>query len=607
VSFQLTIDNNAIQAADVKEWPKVTSKLEFNRNLIATECDIVLDNTDGTYSDTSATSIFYATNWMDDEVTIYDDAQEIYTWVGRIKNIIVDDTNRTVVVRTANYVREMADVTCVYTASAITPAEAVYEILTDVIGITDAYINYSGFQDGISVQTAASATVDITFTAEHNKSCMAVIQELLRMTQGHLYTVDNIIHYWQWEAYDGAIGFTVNGSDYIPATLKTEYDYTIYNAYSIYYDAAGTATKAFGTKSGTAGDKVYAIPDELPETTTSSEWRIIFDNSTGAAWAGALAMTRYQYPGKICSFSLDNTMNFLEPNQQADLYFGDYIREPVRINEITYDQNAKKLSCKGQFLNLPVNTVSRDTEPPDNVELAEVLPIANGLFVKWSQSHEVDHLGYYVYLAAGEAGSWNEETTNLGQSPIEVKNPSVSVDGYAYINLYELTAGCNYYVKVNSFDTSYNESDDSNVLFATPLSSADVLYCLSGSIYAGLTLDILNALSGTVPDGYMTFDDLDDSSYDWDLFITAAYQSGDHFSETGFSSITWKSTSPDIYLKYAESDDGTTWTWSAEIDTYAASTTALSGKKYLKYIIIFYSESWDDTDTIYIKEIKEAA
>lgn len=606
MSLILTIDNNTIAPGDVKEWPKVQNKIEFNRNLIASEADIVLDNTDGTYSDTSPASIFYATNWMDQEVSIYDDTQEIYTWAGRIKNLIVDDTSRTVVVRTANYVRELADTTCVYSRTAVTPAEAVYEILTDVIGMSIAYINNSGFQNAINVQTGGSATIDITFAAADNKNCLAVIQELCRMTQCHLYTVNNIVHFWQWEAYDGAIGTTVKSGDYLPATLKTEYDYTILNAYTIYYNNSGTVAAATGTKSGTNGDKVFAVPDEKIDSTTPADFKIIFKSATGAAWAGALAMTRYQYPTKSCQFTLDNTMNFLEPNNQVDLYFGDYVREPVRLTEIAYDQNAKKLSCKGIFLNLPVNVVSRDIEPPETVQLIEVLPLRNGLFIKWTQSQETDHLGYYIYIASGEPGAWNEEITNLGISPIEVKNPLISPDGYCYQAIYELTAGSTYYVKVTSFDTSYNESDDSNILQAVPLASADNLYCLSGTVYGGLELDIDNTYIGTVPDGYMTYNDLD-GTYDWDLFITASFQSGVHFCEAGFDSMQWKSTSANVYIKIAESDDGTTWTWTEEIDTYTSNIATLTGKPYMKYVIIFYSPSWDNTDTIYITNIEEAA
>ena len=603
----LTIDDVLIPESDVSQYPMFKNAMTYNRNLIASTMEVVLDNIDDTYSDISTLGIFFSTNWMDKEVTLYDDVPGVYIWIGRIKNIIIDEGAKTTTVESANYVRELVDTTCVYTASGITPADAIYYILNTIVGISDAYIRLAGFEDASNVQTAESALVNIVFGSDDGKNCMGVVQELLRMSQCDLFTIDNIIHLRQWKPWEGMLGTLLEGNDFIKGAFKTEYEYLIYNGFDIKYNNAGTVASATGTQAGTDGDKIFTIPDEQPEAITSTSFRILYANSTGAAWAGVLVMSRYQYPQKWTEFSLDASRKYLRPGDQVDIIYGNYYHEPIEISEVGYSDSDKSVKIKGLFFNLPVNTIARDVVPPVGVELYEVLPLAGGLFLKWTINLDTDLLGYKIYIAAGEPGAWDEENTNLGQSPIEVKNPSISADGYCYQAVYELTAGATYYAKVTAIDTSYNESVDSNILFATPSPSANNLYCLSGFVYSGLVLDIDNALMGTVPSGYMTYADLDETGYDWDLFITASFQSEELYSESGFSRMQWNSTASTIYIKYAESDDGVTWTWSEEIESWSQSTIDLSGKKYLKYIIIFYSPNWGDTDTIYITSIEEAA
>lgn len=607
MALVITIDNNEIPTGDIKTYPVMKNVAEYNNNLIAAEMDIVLDNTDGGYSDTNTASQFYGVNWVDKEVTVYDDELDLYVWVGRIKNLTQDDRSRTVTVRTANYIRDLVDVSCVYTGSAVSPAEAIYDILTDVVGVPDSYIQFGGFQDAINIQEANSATINITFTSDDNKTCMGVIQELMRMSQCVLYTMDNIIHLWQWRQWDGVIGKRIGAEYYLPGSLKTSYEFHIYNAYAIYYNNAGTAALATGTQSGTLGDKKFVVPDENMESTTSTDYRILYTSSTGANWAGVLAMSRYQYQRKIIEFELDEPMKEVDPNDQVDITFGDYRGEPIRLIGASYDANKHNVKCEGEFLNLPVNVVTRDTTPPSAPVLVELLPLYRAVFAKFSIVLDADLLGYRIYLSPGSPGQWRGLLTNLGESPVEVATPSLTPDGYNYLIISELTAGAIYHAKASAYDTSFNESDFSDALSCSPIYSVDDLYCLQGSIYGGLTLDIDNSLVGTVPEGYTTYDDLDDSEYDWELFITASYQSGILFAVTGFDRMQWKSTSSNVYIKVAESDDGVVWTWGSEIDTLANNYADLMGKQYIKYVIIFYSPSWDDTDSIYITHIEEAA
>lgn len=465
----VTINNNVISSGDIRGLPIIRNRVEYDQKLIASEADIIIDNTDDSYSDTNPISIFYGVDWLDKAITVYDDIQEIYTWVGRLKNLVFDHGNRTVKVKTANYVSNLSDVTCVYSASGITPAEAIYDILVDVIGVSTSYINNSSFTDAINMQTAASATIDITFTAEKNTNCLSVVQELMKLSQCVVFTIDNIINCWQWRVYSGAKGYTIKGSDYIPGTLVTDYDTTIYNAYAIKYNNSGTVASATGTQASTDGDKCYTVPNESIESTTPTDYTILATTQTAADWFGAQVLARYQYPSKLCTLQLDYTQNFLKPNDQIDLVVGGYYHEPVRLVETQIDHNNHKISCKGIYLNLPHNYVTRDTEPPDAVQLIDVTGLESGIRARWTVCTESDHLGYYVYVAAGETGEWSTELTNYGKSPVDVKTTSIDGDGYCYIDIYELSSGATYYARVTAYDTSYNESEPSNTLSCTTL------------------------------------------------------------------------------------------------------------------------------------------
>lgn len=612
MALVITIDSNEIPDGDIRTYPVARNVAEFNSNLIASEMDIVLDNTDGTYSDTNILSIFYGVNWVDKEVTVYDDELELYTWKGRIKNLVQDDSAATLTVRTANYVRDLVDITCVYSGSGITPAEAIYDILVDLVGVTDDYIQYDGFQDAIARQTAGSGTLVITFTADDNKSCMSVIQELLRMSNCVLYTVNNILHLWQWRAWDGVLGTRVTDHEIIPGTFKSEYDFTQFNAYSIYWNNGGTATLRSVTKAGTDGEKKFVVPDENVETTTAASYRILLEAQAGADYYGDMAYTRYANPTKKCSFTLDDSMRELAPNEQVDLTTGDFVGEPVRLTSVVYDPNNRTVTCEGIFLNLPVNVVSRDETPPEAPLLFEVLPAHRGLFIKWSQNTETDLLGYKLFLSAGSPGAWVGLMTNLGESPIDVRNPLLTLDGYCYQQVGELVAGATYYVKVRAYDTSFNESEDSNVMAGPTLpytTDSENLYSCDGELYTGVSLDITNPHSGTVPGGE-DFTLYDSDYYDM-LYLgpTAIYESRILWNGDGdtIESLTVKGYADrvdDIKVQWAEYYPTTDslGAWSTLVS--CVGTCILSpGVAYLMLRFVFYSTSWSDTDKALVTEI----
>lgn len=610
--IRVVLNSYDIPIEHVKKLPRTDEKISLNNTtLIASKMDIILDNTDPSlYDDRYVGAFFYAADWYNAPAEVYEDEQLI--WKGRMKNLSVNEKDNTLTVETANVIRDMANTPCVINSTGnVTPAELAYTILTDpsYMALTDDDLVMGGYNLAIAIQDAASVYARCVYTIEDNQNVLPVIGELCRITQMHLFSLNNRIYLYQWQKWDGILGTRIFDYNVIPGTYSHKYIDIIFNTYNVLYkngDAVAASTGSDATSIFKHGKRLFSVPSDKVESTTATSFKILLLSVTAAAWCGALALERYKYMKKQFQLTVGDELNYLLIGDQLDLAIVPYQNEPTRLIERSYNREKKEIQITGEFLNLPYEYLSRDTTPPDPVELIAAIGWNNKIYLKWTASLEDDHVGYLIYFSTSP-GEWRSELSLIGISPLDVKNPRLSPDGYCYMTIPGLTPGARYYFKIASYDTSFNVSAHSNILSAVPTQSADSLYCLQGSIFTGLTLDISNTLLGAVPDGYMTYADLDDS-YDWDLFITASFQSGVYFSESGFSTITWNAiSSSSVCIKIAESEDGTTWTWGSEIDVSASNYTTLTGKKYMKYIIIFYSPSWDDTDSIYITSIEEAA
>jgi hypothetical protein len=170
--------------------------------------------------------------------------------------------------------------------------------------------------------------------------------------------------------------------------------------------------------------------------------------------------------------------------------------------------------------------------------------------------------------------------------------------------VYELKAGAIYFVKLKSFDTSYNESNDSNVLSCSTFNYVENFYCCSGSIYNGLSTDIYNSLNGYVPDRFLTYDDFDDPDCDYSKIITAAYQSGSMYNHNVFQSISFDSICDvgNITFSYKNSNDGLSWSdWTAE-ENVDNSYHVMTGKHVI-FNLLFYNPNWSNSDSVRVKSI----
>ena len=332
VATIVDINDITIPDEDIVEYGKAEQSVEFaGQKLIAATLRITLDDSSReAYNMFYTGSLFYGTSWYNDIIRIYDSVSGEYTWIGRIKKVEIKWDDGKIFIESTNYIQDLVDTTCEYdnTASPESPAEVIYNILTDLIGIPESSIRNAGFENAINVQTANSVLVSVKFSKEHGKNCLAIIQELLRISSCFLFTQENIIHLWQFEVWNGELGYYIIHDDNIIADsleIRT-IDDQLFNDYKIAYKN-GTYV-GFVTGDDTASQtayrvtKTFTVPDELPDSTECGDYRILLTDDEGAAWCGDLALTRcknIQYEIEFILDNIDGTFDYLQINTQLDV------------------------------------------------------------------------------------------------------------------------------------------------------------------------------------------------------------------------------------------------------------------------------------------------
>lgn len=592
------INNNLIPKADIKKQPTYKSQWSYGENLVSATAEVVLGNASGQYSDMNAISIFYGTNWYGSPVVFYDDENDISAFAGKITNIVQNDNGRTVTVKASNYIQDLANAACIYTCTNKALSQAMLEIIQ--LAVPDEYINVKGFNESIAIETSNSVLVNVTYEAKDNIKCLNAIQELARIGQVHLYTKNNIIYAYKWQEYDSRSGVEINAGDILPSSFACEYKDSVQNAYYIAYKNGTSVSFASGTKPGTAGDKVFTVPNQKMSSSNASDYKILLSNTTGATYCGANVLNRYANPTKIMSLSISERLDGIEVGELRGLTYGDYTREPFLITEIEPDSDKHIKKIKGEFVNLPVNYVTRDIEPPSETIIDSILPLMTGVFIRYSECLDVDFSYYRLYIGA-TAGNWDTEYTHLGKSPITLRPNVLTPDGFRYTEMYQLGGNVKYYAKMSTVDTLNNESESSEVKTATAQTvQSENWYMCTGHPYLGISIDNTNPSNGSpvpVQPVYGT------AQYDINTYgYTASYESFTYYQSTPFSRITVKSNGL-VYLSISESVDGTTWgSWSSP-ELITPQITHTLSNKYFKLRILFTSQSWGDTDRAYITEV----
>lgn len=598
MSLIITASDIIIPESAIVKYPESEERIEFDNKIIPDKYIVQIDNTDPTvYDDRYSGSLFYGAGFLGDPFTVYDTEYARYTFRGTIKDVRVDEKSNTIEIEATNYISDLSGVNCVYSNAADkTPAEIIYEILTDVAGISSDDIVYSGFADAIAYQDDGSCYVNVAFTAEDRKSCMAVINELLRICQCHIYTRQNLIFMYQWKPYAGGFGIFLYKNNIINGEYQHRFDDSnLYSSYRIAYDNAGSI--AFST-GGTTTNMEFSVPDEEVDSTDTADFKINFRTSTAATWAGALAINRLGYIKKLADDVIDGEFNHIMLGDVVNYKFSPYYGEPARVIGRKYDRNARTLQVMLEYVNTPHSYYTRDVEPPSAPELVDIINIDSGaVLLKWTPAQEADWLGYKIYFTA-TPGEWKQEQCHRGQSPIDNKNTDTTKDGYAYGYVAQLTAGATYYFKVSAYDTSYNESDFSNVISVTVGSGESRnIYRLAGNMYvAGLTLDRDNTNNGSPL--------VESELLPWTLPVTLV--AGAHYTSgvlRDIDSVTVLSDG-DVYYQIRTSGDGATWTaWSTAAAIGGNITIDFTDAEYCQYRFLFYSARWSDSDYVFIKKI----
>lgn len=290
-----TINYNDIDQADILNEPQIIEQSTNEGKLIASTMVIELDNTDPTkYDDRYVTSIFYGTNFYGDPVTLRDDNLDKSIFQGTINKITVDDEK--VTVEAYNNAMKLMTTVCEYTNSINkTAADIIYEIMTDVAGISEDDIDLGKFVTAQTIHTANSVYLTLSYALEDNIFCIDVINEICRMCQIDIYCIDNKMYIRQWEAYAGELGTEVKNKNIISGSYKHwSDDSKIINEYKIAY---GTAAVSFAADSNADSQDIYGVRAlVIPDSdlgTTIANYKIIFRNQTAAEWAGGLAISRY--------------------------------------------------------------------------------------------------------------------------------------------------------------------------------------------------------------------------------------------------------------------------------------------------------------------------
>ena len=617
MSFTLTINSTTIPAVDIASIPNSMEKLEFDNKLLPDSFKIKIDNTDKTnYDDRYPASFLYASDFYGWPFELYDNDNANYVFKGKVKNITIDDNSNAIEIEATNYIENLSKKNTVYTNSSNkTIAAIIYELLNNAAcGDIDAsLIQYDGFQDAINIQTTNTAYIDITYVAKDSKTLINVINELLRISQCHLYTSNNLIKLYQWQEWDGISGERITAHDILPKTYKHYYNQDkIMNSYSVAYDNAGTVAYSTGSDTSsitTFGTRPFNIPSDKIDSTTSTDFKILFRNATGAAWTGALALTRFKYIQKYFQLSMSYQKNYIPLAGQLDLSWYPFYGEPGQIVEREVDNDKKVIKIKGLFLNTPHQYYAKDYIPPDPVMIEAAFPLSDeGIMIKFTKNLDADWLGYKIYFTTSK-GEWHQEICNMGISPIDNKNTDITIDGYVYANIHQLQAGALYYFKVTAYDTSGNESLDSNIVSCRTYNDAtgENKYRCQGNIFEDyLYLDKDNSQGGTVPAEFDIYSD--NLQYDIDVYGYAAiYESAAFYNADGWSFVSWVAIGDpeDIMYQYQTSDDNITYTaWITAADAITNNAITFSGEKYFKIHFLFDPESWLDTDYVYIDDIE---
>lgn len=603
------IDGVALTRKHVKSVSTSEISLTFaGSKLISGVTTVVLSNHGYTYDDRPGTGgLFEADDWYNATVTIYNVETGDLVWEGRLKKIEVKDSDMTVTLTVNDYIKDMVDTVCVISMTGTTVSEAIYAILTDEsrLAIPESKLIQSGFE--IAKGKQQTELIDIELTAQNNKNCISVLEELCKDSNSHIFQKDYMIGYWVWEDYTGTVATSVK--KILPGSYSHHTDDTqIKNSYNIAYNNTGTVDYATGSDATSEADygagKQFAMPEDAPDSTAPGDFRILYNTQAGAAAVGAQILARYKDKKRICEFTTGWEYNYISLGDVLDLRFGVYTREPVRVVSFKPDRAKRIIQFECEAVNYP-EVIALDLDAPDPVLTLSALVFEDYVLLKWSRCTDASLQLYKLYYSASE-NYWGDEYLNGQYSPLSLPENNVTIlEGDCFYEFGPVTEGRTWYFRVTAVDASFNESVVSNTIkIAFTQGTLENRYCLAGNPVEGLILDLTNAGGGSGLDEWIA--EYDDAEYDTAEYTpTALYVSPVLYKPGGFSYLLYMATGNlnDVQLQYRTYNGTSFSSWSAVIDAVGAGSVVFSNNEYIQYRVIFNSRNWSDTDKFMIREV----
>jgi len=606
VQYRVYINDEELHEDDIFDIKKSSYDLDFaGDKLISNKTEITLANYHYKF-DTRKGSKGYFENidWFNNPVRVVDDRDGSVFFEGRLKNVKLFDRNLTVILYVSDYLQDMTDTVCVIDELDITPADAIYKILTnpDYLNIPEEKIIKGAFDFGAILQ--ADRRVKIGFNVEDNVQCISVIEELCRIScYSKVFLVDNRVSYWVWQPYFGAQGFPVD--EIMPGSYSEEVVHDIINEFSIAYQSGTNVLRESGqheaSRAKYGAGKAFLMPDRNVESTLAADYKILYKTSDGAAAVGSEIINRFKDARKVCKFQISDELSFLQLGNDLELKFKPFVREPVRITGIEPNIKQALITATAEFLNYP-DVYPVDRNVPEAPEMISAFRIDDDrVAVIWVPFS--GEFNSYVLHFSRTTANWDDLLINNQRSPIQIL-PDGLIDGYFYKILEGFSGGATFYFKMRILGENYLLSEFSNIVKTeyTTAGSAN-LFRLTGNIYEGLVIDSANPGGGSAPDGWTRYGT---ALYDEDAYAPAAmYESELLHSPGGFTHIITEGHGDpgDIVLQQRSYSGGVYGPWSTPVDTTGQKLSSITGES-VQIRVIFNSPRWTDEDKFIIKEIK---
>jgi hypothetical protein len=362
----LYINNYPVDYGDVKSFPALNEEISYESSLnIPDSCQCTLDNSDPSkYDHKIPGSLLFGTKKIGVPVALYDPDIGQFVFRGVTKNITTTSgANQEIQIDITSQLSALSQNDCEISESGITPANAIYKLLTTPISrgsitpmIDPSFIDQNSFAFAHGVQSANRCTMNINISKDgnNNKKYSDVLPEISKIGHCFIYSHYDRIYLYQYTTKKNpaiTISDPVAGSykDY----FKTDESLKMRNSYTVAYMSGSNVAFARGKNDISIkkyGESIFGVPTDEVGSDSSNDFNILIDNVAGAHWCGKTALERFSSPLLGCEFTLEYSYNFLKVGDIVGLDFDSFSETPVLILGITPDKSGNRIDFKCLFL-----------------------------------------------------------------------------------------------------------------------------------------------------------------------------------------------------------------------------------------------------------------